>query len=630
VATTETAKAPFKMILCMPQFSLTGLMILRCRRRAITAVVYGKLPLYLRAPIKIFQRGEGALMRCFSILSGYYITKILHENGVPNYPALNMRAMAAAVPATLNLEKELCRSRWTLLAGDLIGQDEARALALQVVADKWIWPIFREITVSAASASPPGHLEVMLASNWPADWNEALRGAMPEIAITWFLWPRWYASFRRFGLACSVFVSTLFWALLAGIRRGGRATPRNRSKVRLMAEFIDCGHLNGTPLDIDYLVDGKTLLPQDFLLFVTREQAKKIAASGVQRTAVNAQIADKGYKIIWIDELPLQMGDLKKLAFSCVRALRCFADSSPSASVFQAAGAGLMRFAPLLRHVRAEACIYYKIPYGDAAWRQDSAVLTGLCRKQGIISAGCQTRVIYGPLYEHAFDCYDLHLCWGPAWFRPLRPALRYVKQTVYVGCSVLDLLLPMIAAKPSKRVGTQRDVLIFTGDVAGSHYTFDYNISFLKACLSLAGLYPNDSFLVKTKDPEHAGRFLSERALAEVIRHRPNFSFIKRARHDYAELLVSADIVIAIGFTTPGTEALLLGKPAIYYSELYWGGEAFQANSLWVARNAKELEASFEACGSCAVDFSKNLDDLDAYRDGQARSRILKALLRS
>jgi hypothetical protein len=624
-------KEPIKMVVCMPRFSLGALLMLRCRRPGlISLIAYGRLPLYLRATLKVMPRSERRLMRVFAALSGFAIEKIRHENGVPDYPAINMRAMEAVVPATLGLDAGLRGSRWTILAGRLIGEEEAVALALQTLAHQWIWPQLLQVMVSAAVLPSGQGLYVIPFMGWPKHWNGALQGAVPETDVRFFEWPRWYAGLCGFFRATYVIASAFALAAMLGLRQNLRRKTPGRQEARLLCEFIDPAHLNGTPHDIDYLVDGEKLCPNDLLLFVTREQAKTINAYGRKRSVIADQVAAKGYKFVWIDELPFRAADLRTLIGVWFRSLSCaFAPLRPTADVFQEAWRGFLRFSPLFGHApQAKACLYLKFPDGQADWRRDTAVLTGLCRQAGIISAGCQNRVVYGPLYEFAFDCYDINFCWGPAWYHSLQPALQHVKSMIAVGCPVLDLLVPALARLPSERSGSGRQVLIFTGDVAGSHYTFDYNISFLDACLLLAGSYPDDTFSIKVKDPGHADRFMSDGRLSPRLSQCPHFNFIKRPRYDYAELLAAADIVLAIGFTTPGTEALLLGKPAIYYSELRSGGEAYRTNPLWVARTPEELQASFKACSELDVNLRDGLEELDAYRDGKTRERILTTLL--
>ncbi len=422
----------------------------------------------------------------------------------------------------------------------------------------------------------------------------------------------------------------MIWGAGSILRSLGQAGWRRRAGVPfdalLLAEFIDLTRLNGAPADIDYLVDGERIRPRDLLLFVTEKQARLLRGLGCTRAEIAGRVAAKGYGLIWCGEWPLLRRDLKALLATGVRSLRCFSAPLPAADAFAEAWRGCRQLAPLFRRARARACLYPKFPNGHADWRRDSAVVTGLCRQQGITSAGCQTRVVYGPVYEFAFDCYDLYLVWGPAWYRPLARAFRPAGRPATVGCPALDALLPAAARIQPSREGAGRQILIFTGDIGGGHCTVEYNIAFLESCLALAAAYPSDRFRVKVKDPEHADKFATNPRLRSAMGRCVNFEFLKRQRHDYAELLASADVVLAFGFTTPGTEALLLGIPAIYFSRLGEGGRIFPGNPRWLARTAAELKVRFGECGS--PESREGLDELDPYRDGQARGRMTQALL--
>jgi hypothetical protein len=89
---------------------------------------------------------------------------------------------------------------------------------------------------------------------------------------------------------------------------------------------------------------------------------------------------------------------------------------------------------------------------------------------------------------------------------------------------------------------------------------------------------------------------------------------------------------VIAIGFTSPGAEAALLGKRVIYYSELKTGGEAFRHLPDFIAHNGDELSRLFETAVNDYQDYARlnsaKLDSLDPFRDGRARSRITEMLV--
>jgi hypothetical protein len=197
------------------------------------------------------------------------------------------------------------------------------------------------------------------------------------------------------------------------------------------------------------------------------------------------------------------------------------------------------------------------------------------------------------------------------------------------VGCIYLDAFP---AAAHASEKPTSLTVAIFTGDITvGGHYSLEDNVAFLAVCLEIASAHPHLSFKVKCKDPHHADVFKANPALNLRLSGTPNLTFLRQARHSYRDLLAEAEIVLTIGFTTPGTEALLLGKKAFYYSAMDRGGEAYRSNPLWVAKSAAELKSAFE--GALAnpektnEQLCRGLDLLDPFRDGAARQRILADL---
>ena len=105
------------------------------------------------------------------------------------------------------------------------------------------------------------------------------------------------------------------------------------------------------------------------------------------------------------------------------------------------------------------------------------------------------------------------------------------------------------------------------------------------------------------------------------------NFKFIDRNRHDYLDLMVASDIIMALGFTTPGIEGLLLGKRTIYYNELKYGGDVYAHLPFLTAGSGEQVKYLFDKAmqdyKTYAYDNSFLIDSLDKYRDGMALKRI-------
>jgi hypothetical protein len=138
---------------------------------------------------------------------------------------------------------------------------------------------------------------------------------------------------------------------------------------------------------------------------------------------------------------------------------------------------------------------------------------------------------------------------------------------------------------------------------------------------------------VIKSKEPKYTEIVMSDREFKELyLQAQNNFKFSDRVRHEYSDLLSSSDIVIAMGFTTPGAEGLLLSKRVIYYNELKYGGQAYNKIPDLIARNNDELSTLFEKSlydyNKYADVISDSLNGLDPFRDAQALRRISKIII--
>jgi polysaccharide biosynthesis PFTS motif protein len=151
--------------------------------------------------------------------------------------------------------------------------------------------------------------------------------------------------------------------------------------------------------------------------------------------------------------------------------------------------------------------------------------------------------------------------------------------------------------------------------------------------CARLAVDNPDIDFVVKNKEPQYTDTICASEAFMDIYRQTDgNFRFEDRPRHDYMDLLCSSDIIIAVGFTTPGFEALMLNKRIIYYNELKYGGQAYRELPDSIARNDEELADLFKKAVNDYEMYAENiaevLKSLDPFRDGRARERICGILI--
>jgi polysaccharide biosynthesis PFTS motif protein len=205
---------------------------------------------------------------------------------------------------------------------------------------------------------------------------------------------------------------------------------------------------------------------------------------------------------------------------------------------------------------------------------------------------------------------------------------LKFIEQVTFVGCPYL--VYPPAEYRPANQTEPLQ-VVIFPSDInlsADHHYTLNYALAFMKNCAELAISHPDINFVIKNKEPHYTKVLMSHEEFVNLYQKTSNnFKFSDRARHEYYDLLLSANIIIAMGFTTPGTEGLLLGKRTIYYNELNYGGQALNQIPDLIARNPSELAVLFEQAlqdyHTYYASISRGLDRLDPFRDAQALERM-------
>ncbi|KKM15582.1 hypothetical protein LCGC14_1694620 [marine sediment metagenome] len=418
------------------------------------------------------------------------------------------------------------------------------------------------------------------------------------------------------------------------IKRGIKLKTTRVKKFKVITEFIDPKKLNRTPYDADYWVDGANVKESDILFFLTNRQCKYLIWDGYTIGEVKKNFQDKKYELAILDNLSYSISSLRELFLIYIEFIRKISELNACVfcRILIKAWTDYLEFLPLFLNYSAKSFIYLTLPNGNTGVRFDDAIITGLCRKYGIKSYGCQTRTVYSKNFEYCFDCFDVYLSWGTAWDQVSKSKTLFINNSITVGCIYLDYLLPFYKRYLNNKNNVPKETLtvsIFPSDISHKHhYTKNFTKTFLITCAELAALFPNCKFIIKSKDPENTAIMMAEKDFHDAyckVRH--NFEFLDQARYNYADLLTSSDIVIAIGFTTPGIEGLLLGKKVICYSEWRCGGQAFKHLLDLVANNADELKRLFDHATDDYDDYSNinsiALEQLDPFRDGEALSRI-------
>ncbi|MFH1147698.1 MAG: hypothetical protein V1736_08320 [Pseudomonadota bacterium] len=613
---------------CIPVLSVLAILAVRLsQRKDSTIVYYDTLPRYLRGLVRFLHVSQATIVAGLSELTGFQIKKVEHGDGVPGYGDLHLRMQEQVSDMLEDLIPVLEGSIWISHLAALIGTKPAISYALKQIGLK----LFHELVPVAAwyaNGSSGERSLVILDFYWPGSWLGIVGRKLERPELRFFVWPRWYLFMRD--LFCGVLLPLRIAATTISyvLSRGFFFREVTKARYKVVTEFIDPRRMHNTAHDADYWVDGHTIQASDILFFLSREQERLLESLGYTRHEIDDLMESKGYRLVRLEEFSFPITFFKELSGVVLGLSKHLMKGNfLLGRLFLKAWSEYLDFLPLFAHCNIDNLVYLTFPNGHSGLRFNSGIVTGLCRKNNIRSIGCQTRAIHSRNYEYSFDCFDLYLAWGKNWYEMLGSGTRFIREVVIVGCIYLDTLLQEERIEKQNRSGLI--ACVFPSDIsARHHYSLDYALSFMKNCLKLAIAHPEISFAVKSKEPAYTAILMSdERVMDLYAQTRGNLKFPDRLRHEYTDLLRSSDIIIAVGFTTPGTEGLLMGKRTVYYNELKYGGQAFRRIPGLVAKNFSEFRTLFEQAledrGSFSNTIANDLNGLDPFRDGKALSRI-------
>jgi len=583
------------------------------------------------------------IMLILSFLVGVPIQSIKHGEDVPGYRDFHIKLQEITSIIAEQLIPVLEDNKWLLLIERLIGKEPALSYAIKTIAAQHI--VNQLVLINSCYCSLGGREQLVAIWDFhlPQQWIEIIKQNMQDIKFEVFQWPRWFLSLTHLFFGFFLLPRLLLILLCSLMKNGVSCKKIEKNKFKIITEFVDPGRLNNTPQDVDCWVDGEIINKTDIFFFLTRDQKKRLKDIGYDIKWILNNVRDKGYAIKDLDEIPFPLDVIKVFIGLAIMLFKNIinVENVLLGKVFIKAWAEFLNFYPLFVHYRADNFIYLTFPNGRTDIRSNSGIITGFCRKFGIRSVGCQTRAIHSRNYQYFFDCFDLYLAWGRVWYEMLGEGMRFIVRVVIVGCIYINQpFLPVLASSHKKRVKSyttpRLNVCIFPSDInlnSKHHYTLHYALTFIKNCARLAITHRNISFVIKSKTMEDAKIVLADKPFMKLfLQTMDNFKFIDRSRrHEYLDLLLSSDIIIAIGFTTPGLEGLLLGKRVIYYNELKCGGQAYSKIPDLIAGNYSELEdllaKAIDDYNVYSNDISQALDRLDPFRDSQAIVRIRKIL---
>jgi hypothetical protein len=245
--------------------------------------------------------------------------------------------------------------------------------------------------------------------------------------------------------------------------------------------------------------------------------------------------------------------------------------------------------------------------------RMDSGLITALARKHGLTNIDYQTRPYYIYSFEHCCNNHDVLYVWSEEWAAGSE-LFEYEEEIVPVGDVFFD---------GSDQVDSDEDIVsIFTAETAEDYrLTLEYNLNLIRTCVDIAAEHPEYEFVLKPKYQDQIEQFLSE------IEELPENMSVKYEGYGADALVRRSSIVVAIGFTTPGINALMRGKKTIIYSELEHI-EGPLSNTRAVCESREAVNDLFEYYASSRDLPDEDREAFDPFRDGQARKRIIQDMM--
>lgn len=245
--------------------------------------------------------------------------------------------------------------------------------------------------------------------------------------------------------------------------------------------------------------------------------------------------------------------------------------------------------------------------------RVDGGLITSMAELHGTHNFDYQTRPYYFNSFEHLCNHHHSLYLWSENWITDPK-YFRYIEQSVSIG---------NVYNQDETDQGTNSEsVSMFSTDVnVDGRNTLAYNTKFLKICAELARTHPDYEFILKPKFQRHTDRLISN------LPDFPENFIIEEGLYNTEKLVSQSDIVLAIGFTSPGVDAIMQGTDTIIYSELGDVPDPLGSAKV-VCESQEEAIALFNEYVSGAQIDSEFVQRLDPYRDSNAYKRIVANLL--
>ena len=508
---------------------------------------------------------------------GADVQAVPHASAVPDYHLLQVKVQADMV-TYLDGYHEQCINHYSNGVFSFLGHKSAHSYLLKTIGDR-IWHILENIRVLQTLTCESVGL-IVEKGEFPA----ILLNSICEQENVTMLHRRYYAC-HVVPVFCVLSMKTLVNIIRIFTRT--KNTGNDGEGCVVAAEYVDPACNSGFASEPNYLQDNIT----NIIISYVRHGRKRLGFSE------NFSLPNRE-EVVHLGDLQLYWPDLKMVLFCYGKLIKeaWQRPCSPHYTVTLVEQLQLfMELSALFRRYNIDVHVYNTFANGRCVGvRVDSGVVTGVCRRFDVVSVSYQTRVMYLQDFRFCYDVFDIFFVWGDAWVNDFRQR-NFIRNIEISGNVFLDAY-----DEPVNEKSNPKKLLLFTSDIERffpQHHTLEYVISFMVNvfnaldCLQKQLGYSPYQLIWKPKDPGHANFLLSQPMIREVIQNSSVvLEVVSAERHDINQVINHSDVVLSIGFTTPGMDALLLRKPAVFYSPYrHHYVDVFSKNSKLVIHDVKE-----------------------------------------
>jgi hypothetical protein len=626
-------------VICIPILSLTILFHLKYKKGSRNYTVFYELfPRYIRAIMRLFSISESQMSNYFRFLTGYEIKKLPHGDKLIGYNNIRMNVYIKIVDVCENFIPEIKNDPWFPSLQKLINNSASIATSIKFLAhyQMHLYLLSAKLCQQANIKNSNENILLIGPAYWPNELYMIIKQDEDFIGIDFYQLPKFFKARNK---VSSLYKLTI--VLITAIFKQGITLKKiGKENFQVASELFDPEKLGGSPFDVDFFVDNKTVTYSDSLFYVIAKNNRLLKNNGYGTKKLKQLSDKKKIPIIKLKNYPYNSKTIYNLLLWYIKVIAKFFVLKGSIvwNLMPYMLREHLNYLPLFLHFNLKHHIHFMTPNGRAPLSLNSGVITDLCRKNKVHSNGIQNRIIDARQYEFCFDCYDTNFAWGQAWIDVLGTTSCFIDNQIITGIFNLTELEFKEAAIKSQSKSKEFNVIIFPTDVninpsafEGSFYPISYTIDFLLSCIHLAKSNPQINFYCKLKDESHLQLIKENIDFINSNAHEyKNFKFVQRSRTRYLDLLLNAHLAISIGFTSPGLDAILLNKKSIYYSQLKNAGIAFKQIPDFVVESKNDLISNFSNqmnVNSTSDNTSVSLDTLDPFRDGLAIKKIIKHL---